>query len=155
VRSGEPAFDIDEAALERRYKLLQWTLHPDKSVSRTPQERDFSAEHASHINQAYGVLRRPLSRANYLVRRRAALGGAARRPRARARGPQMGAVGGGEGGSEWGAVEEGGSIVQWPPQPPRPCISRLCVSPHPLLGAAAPAAPAPADAGGHTGRGHL
>jgi curved DNA-binding protein CbpA len=59
---------VDEAALERRYKLLQWTLHPDKSVSRTPQEQGFSAEHASHVNQAYGVLRKPLSRANYLVR---------------------------------------------------------------------------------------
>lgn len=60
-------FDIDEASLERRYKLLQWTLHPDKAVTRSPQERGFSAEHAAHINQAYGVLRRPLSRANYLV----------------------------------------------------------------------------------------
>ncbi|GBF88744.1 iron-sulfur cluster co-chaperone mitochondrial [Raphidocelis subcapitata] len=63
----EPTFDIDTAALERRYKLLQWTLHPDKSVARTPQEQGFSAEHASHVNQAYGVLRKPLSRANYLL----------------------------------------------------------------------------------------
>jgi hypothetical protein len=66
-RSSEPTFDIDPASLERRYKLLQWTLHPDKSVTRTPEERDFSAAHAAQINQAYGVLRRPLSRANYLV----------------------------------------------------------------------------------------
>ncbi|KIY99902.1 putative Co-chaperone protein hscB like protein [Monoraphidium neglectum] len=63
----QPTFDIDEASLERRYKLLQWTLHPDKAVSRTAEEQDFSAGHASQINQAYGVLRRSLSRANYLL----------------------------------------------------------------------------------------
>ncbi|KAI8467380.1 MAG: hypothetical protein J3K34DRAFT_523776 [Monoraphidium minutum] len=63
----EPTYDVDEASLERRYKLLQWSLHPDKAVGRTPQERGFSAEHAAHINMAYGVLRRPLSRANYLL----------------------------------------------------------------------------------------
>ena len=62
-RSGTPTFDIDEASLERRYKLLQWALHPDKAVSRTQQEQGLSAEAAARINQAYGVLRRPLSRA--------------------------------------------------------------------------------------------
>lgn len=65
--SGPPAFEIDAAALERRYKLLQWSLHPDKAAARSEQERGLSAEAAARINQAYGVLRRPLSRANYLV----------------------------------------------------------------------------------------
>lgn len=77
---------MDEASLERRYKLLQWMLHPDKAVSRSAEERDFSAAHASHINQAYGVLRRPLSRANYLVGpARAACRGRRRRAAARPR----------------------------------------------------------------------
>lgn len=66
--SNQPTFDLDPAALEKRYKLLQWQLHPDKAVNRTPLEQQFSAEAATRVNQAYGVLRRPLSRANYMVR---------------------------------------------------------------------------------------
>lgn len=60
-------FDLDPAALEKRYKLLQWQLHPDKSVTKTAEERQYSAEQAALINQAYGVLRNPLTRANYMV----------------------------------------------------------------------------------------
>jgi hypothetical protein len=66
--SNQPTFDLDPAALEKRYKLLQWQLHPDKTVLRSPEEQQFSAEQATRVNQAYGVLRNPLSRANYLVR---------------------------------------------------------------------------------------
>lgn len=32
-----------------------------------PQEREFSAQHASVINLAYSILKSPLSRANYLL----------------------------------------------------------------------------------------
>lgn len=67
VCSRQPTFDLDPAALEKRYKLLQWQLHPDKAGQKSPQEQEYSAEQASLINQAYGVLRNPLSRANYLV----------------------------------------------------------------------------------------
>lgn len=63
----EIKFDLDLAQLERRYKLLQWQLHPDKTVTKTEEEKDYSAEHAALLNQAYGVLRRPLSRANYML----------------------------------------------------------------------------------------
>jgi len=66
-RSGRPTYDLEPAALEKRYKLLQWQLHPDKTVGRTPEERQFSADQATLINQAYGVLRNPLARANYMV----------------------------------------------------------------------------------------
>lgn len=65
--SQQPTFDLDPAALEKRYKLLQWQLHPDKSVRKTPQEQQYSADQATLVNQAYGVLRQPLSRANYMV----------------------------------------------------------------------------------------
>ena len=67
--SAEPTFDVDAAVLERRYKLLQWQLHPDKAVGRSFEEQRFSAEQAALVNQAYGVLRSPLPRANYLVGR--------------------------------------------------------------------------------------
>jgi hypothetical protein len=68
-------FDLDAAQLERRYKLLQWSLHPDKAVGRQDHEQGFSAEQATLVNRAYSVLKTPLSRANYLVR------GGARRAR--------------------------------------------------------------------------
>eukprot|EP00878_Enallax_costatus_P017940 GHUV01018865.1.p1 GENE.GHUV01018865.1~~GHUV01018865.1.p1 ORF type:complete len:198 (+),score=44.42 GHUV01018865.1:195-788(+) len=63
----QPTFEIDPAALEKRYKLLQWQLHPDKQAQKPLQEQEYSAEQASLINQAYGVLRSPMSRANYMV----------------------------------------------------------------------------------------
>lgn len=53
--------------LERQYKLLQWSLHPDKVVNKPPDERAFAAQQATLINHAYSVLRTPLSRANYIV----------------------------------------------------------------------------------------
>ncbi|KAF8065471.1 hypothetical protein HT031_003072 [Scenedesmus sp. PABB004] len=62
-----PTFDVDPAALERRYKLLQWTLHPDRAAGKSDQERQYSAAQAALINQAYGVLRQPLARANYML----------------------------------------------------------------------------------------
>jgi DnaJ-domain-containing protein 1 len=68
LHSQQPTYDLDPAALEKRYKLLQWQLHPDKSAGKTPEERQYSADQATLINQAYGVLRNPLSRANYMVR---------------------------------------------------------------------------------------
>ncbi|KXZ55931.1 hypothetical protein GPECTOR_2g1482 [Gonium pectorale] len=61
------SFDIDPALLERRYKALQWRLHPDKMGHKPPEERQFSAHHASLVNLAYSILKSPLSRANYLV----------------------------------------------------------------------------------------
>lgn len=66
--SSSPTYDVDTSSLEKRYKLLQWQLHPDKAVGKTPEEKAFSAEQAALVNQAYGVLRAPLPRANYLVR---------------------------------------------------------------------------------------
>jgi DnaJ-domain-containing protein 1 len=66
--SGPPTFDVDLTELERRYKALLWALHPDRAAGRPPEERGYGAAGAARLNTAYGVLRRPLSRANYLVR---------------------------------------------------------------------------------------
>ncbi len=83
-------FELDAAQLERRYKRLQWSLHPDKAVGRQDHEQAYSAEQATLVNRAYSVLKSPLYRANYLVRGRrrpraaaAPPPGAAARPRAR------------------------------------------------------------------------
>eukprot|EP00877_Chromochloris_zofingiensis_P006294 jgi/Chrzof1/1918/Cz10g26080.t1 len=64
----QPTFDVDPQALEKKYKRLQWQLHPDKAGSKTAVEQDYSAAQASQINQAYQILRHPLSRANYLLK---------------------------------------------------------------------------------------
>ncbi len=60
-------FDIDPQLLEKRYKGLQWNLHPDKMGRKAAEEQEFSAQHASNVNLAYSVLKSPLSRANYMV----------------------------------------------------------------------------------------
>ncbi|KAL6762383.1 Co-chaperone [Haematococcus lacustris] len=60
-------FDVSLAKLDQQYKLLQWSLHPDKVVSRKPDEQVIAAEQAALVNHAYTVLKKPLYRANYLL----------------------------------------------------------------------------------------
>lgn len=65
-----PPYALDPRDLERRYRELQWALHPDRLAGRpNTHEREVShgAAAAALVNQAYGVLRSPLARANYLV----------------------------------------------------------------------------------------
>ncbi|EFJ50682.1 hypothetical protein VOLCADRAFT_88456 [Volvox carteri f. nagariensis] len=63
----ETSFDISPQLLERRYKQLQWNLHPDKMGHKPAEEQEFSAQQASIVNLAYSILKSPLSRANYLL----------------------------------------------------------------------------------------
>jgi molecular chaperone HscB len=66
-----PAFDLDEAELERRYRELQKRLHPDKFVHASSSERRASLSHAVSVNEAYRALRDPLKRAELLLARHA------------------------------------------------------------------------------------
>lgn len=61
------AFDIDTAALERRYFALQRALHPDRFASRPERERALSMRWSMALNEAWGVLGDPLRRAEYLL----------------------------------------------------------------------------------------
>ena len=63
----QPTFDVDKEKLDQQYFHLQRQLHPDRFVSRSPQERSFSQQQATAINDAYESLREPLSRADYLI----------------------------------------------------------------------------------------
>jgi molecular chaperone HscB len=63
----EPGFDLDMAELERRYIEKQQHYHPDKFVMRAPQERIMALHMATDVNEAYEVLKDPLSRAEYLL----------------------------------------------------------------------------------------
>lgn len=61
------AFRIDPAELERRYHERQAQVHPDRFASAGDAERRLSLQWATTINEAYQTLRRPLSRAKYLL----------------------------------------------------------------------------------------
>lgn len=60
---------IDPADLERKFHQLSWKLHPDKFVNATEEERAFSAEQSSQMNDAYRTLRDPVRRVEYLLQR--------------------------------------------------------------------------------------
>lgn len=64
----DPSFEVDERALEARYKALQKELHPDKFSTASPEERAFSDAQAAAVNAAYDTLRHPLRRARALLR---------------------------------------------------------------------------------------
>lgn len=60
-------YDIDVSELERAYRELQRTLHPDKHVSASASHRRATLGKAVEVNQAYRTLRDELSRAEALL----------------------------------------------------------------------------------------
>lgn len=62
-----PGFDLDPADLQRRYVALQRELHPDRFATRPAAERAMALGRASDLNQAYEILKTPLSRAEHLL----------------------------------------------------------------------------------------
>ena len=60
-------YDIDREALTRHYHRLQQTVHPDRFASASAQEKRYSMQAASLINQAYQTLRSDIDRASYLL----------------------------------------------------------------------------------------
>lgn len=60
-------YSIDESALVSRYRDLQNTVHPDRFVNATDQERRLSMQHAAQLNEAFNTLKDPLRRAAYLL----------------------------------------------------------------------------------------
>ena len=61
------AFNLDTDALAERYRELQRVVHPDRYANASEQERRLAVQGSSHINEAFQVLREPLSRARYLL----------------------------------------------------------------------------------------
>jgi len=60
-------YDIDKAQLDRRYRELQQTLHPDRHASAPASERALTLQKAVSVNEAYRVLRDDLRRGEALV----------------------------------------------------------------------------------------
>jgi molecular chaperone HscB len=68
ARLGLPAaLDIEPAVLDRVYFAGQRQWHPDRFVSRPPEERARASIEAAALNDAYRTLKDPLSRAFYLA----------------------------------------------------------------------------------------
>ena len=64
-----PGFAIDRDALDRAWREVQARVHPDRHAAGSAQERRVAMQWASRANEAYRVLRAPLSRARYLCER--------------------------------------------------------------------------------------
>jgi molecular chaperone HscB len=58
---------IEMDGLEKKFLQLSWKLHPDNFVNATEREREVSLEKSSQLNDAYRVLRDPVSRVEYLL----------------------------------------------------------------------------------------
>lgn len=70
IRRREERFAVDASELEDAMRRRQKVLHPDKFSSASETEREHSANQASAVNAAYGVLRDPLRRAKYILETR-------------------------------------------------------------------------------------
>ncbi|MGB8275540.1 MAG: Fe-S protein assembly co-chaperone HscB [Alphaproteobacteria bacterium] len=60
-------FDLVEDDLARQYFGLQARLHPDRFATKSARERAISMSQATALNQAYQVLRDPVTRAEHLL----------------------------------------------------------------------------------------
>ncbi len=61
------AWEIDESALNQKFRALQLAFHPDRYANKNDFEKRLAVQTASTINQAYETLSSPLLRAQYLL----------------------------------------------------------------------------------------
>jgi molecular chaperone HscB len=62
-----PAFALDIAALDVRYREVQARVHPDKHAHLSAAEQRVAMQQATHANEAYQTLKSPLKRAQYML----------------------------------------------------------------------------------------
>ncbi|MFK7977298.1 MAG: Fe-S protein assembly co-chaperone HscB [Halioglobus sp.] len=60
-------FSVDQAKLGDRYRVLQGELHPDRYAGAPAQEQCLAVQYSALVNEAYAALRKPLTRALYLM----------------------------------------------------------------------------------------
>ena len=61
-------FLIDLNSLEEKYLRLQSKLHPDRFVNSLKNEKEFSNEHSSRINESFKSLMNNVTRANIILK---------------------------------------------------------------------------------------
>jgi len=65
---GLPArYRVDEAALDRAYRELQNTVHPDRYAAAGDADKRLALQASARVNEAYRTLRDPVMRAEYLL----------------------------------------------------------------------------------------
>jgi molecular chaperone HscB len=62
-------FAVTTAELEAQYLALSKQLHPDRWARATPRERLEAVQKTTELNDAYRVLKDPVKRAEYLLKR--------------------------------------------------------------------------------------
>ncbi|MBK6737414.1 MAG: Fe-S protein assembly co-chaperone HscB [Haliea sp.] len=60
-------FALDQVQLGARYRQLQKEMHPDRYAGASAYEQRLAVQYSSRINEAYATLRKPLTRALYLL----------------------------------------------------------------------------------------
>lgn len=63
----KPAFRLDLSDLDSRYRDIQAQVHPDRFAHAGEAERRLSMQWATHANEAYQTLKKPLDRAKYIL----------------------------------------------------------------------------------------
>lgn len=63
----EPCFDLDMEKLEAAYFRQQRLFHPDRFTGRPPAERQAALQRSADINEAYRMIKNPLTRAQCLL----------------------------------------------------------------------------------------
>jgi molecular chaperone HscB len=61
------SFDVNLSLLPHTYQQLQRLTHPDKFASGSEQDKLIALQKNAQVNDAYSILKSPLSRAEYLL----------------------------------------------------------------------------------------
>jgi molecular chaperone HscB len=64
----EKQFSLDVKVLEKSYFDAQKRTHPDRFIGASPEVRNQVLQQSSEVNQAYVILKSPLSRGAYLLK---------------------------------------------------------------------------------------
>ena len=62
------SWEIDHSVLDKKFRTLQLTFHPDRYANKNDFEKRLAVQTASTINQAYETLSSPLLREQYLLK---------------------------------------------------------------------------------------
>ncbi|KAK6039960.1 Fe-S protein assembly co-chaperone HscB [Cooperia oncophora] len=62
------SFEIEDSVLKKKFREMQFQLHPDKFAQASEHEKEISDEHSRRLNESYKTLSEPLLRAKYLLK---------------------------------------------------------------------------------------